>query len=111
MSDDLAIPRGSGSIHAHMECDDGPVRRPAMTAPLFCDVSLAARIDRAEARMCAEFARLVALSAPGSRVTTIPIAGGLAVYAGPGAPMNKVIGVGLGDHLDIYALEMIESEW
>lgn len=78
---------------------------------LFCDAALAARIDRAEARMCAEFARLVGARSPGARVIAMPLAGGLAVYAGPGAPMNKVIGLGLGDPLDAGALAEVEAEW
>jgi hypothetical protein len=82
-----------------------------MSARIFCAPPLAARIDRAEARMCAEFARLVASRSPGARVTTMPLAGGLAVYAGPGAPMNKVIGLGLGDVLEAGALAEVESEW
>ena len=82
-----------------------------MSAPPFCDPPLAARIDRAEARMCAEFAHLVGSRSPGARVTTMPLAGGLAVYAGPGAPMNKLIGVGLGDALDAGALAEVEAAW
>ncbi len=82
-----------------------------MSASIFCDPPLAAHIDRAEARMCAEFAHLVASRSPGARVTTMPLAGGLAVYAGPGAPMNKVIGLGLGDALDAGALSEVEAEW
>jgi ribosomal protein S18 acetylase RimI-like enzyme len=82
-----------------------------MSTRIFCDPPLAARIDRAEARMCAEFAHLVASRSPGARVTTMPLAGGLAVYAGPGAPMNKVIGLGLGDSLDAGALAEVEGEW
>jgi len=82
-----------------------------MSARIFCDPPMAARIDRAEARMCAEFAHLVGSRSPGARVTTMPLAGGLAVYAGPGAPMNKVIGVGLGDALDAGALAEVEAEW
>ena len=82
-----------------------------MSAPIFCDPPLAARIDRAEARMCAEFAHLVGSRSPGARVTTMPLAGGLAVYAGPGAPMNKVIGVGLGDPLEAGALAEVEAAW
>jgi ribosomal protein S18 acetylase RimI-like enzyme len=78
---------------------------------LFADVALAARIDRAEARMCAEFARLVAERAPDLQVAVTRIAGGLAVYAGPGAPMNKVIGLGLGDALDEASLAGVEAEW
>ena len=82
-----------------------------MSARIFCDPPMAARIDRAEARMCAEFANLVGSRSPGARVTTMPLAGGLAVYAGPGAPMNKVIGLGLGDALDASALAEVEAEW
>ena len=82
-----------------------------MSARIFCDPSMAARIDRAEARMCAEFANLVGSRSPGARVTTMPLAGGLAVYAGPGAPMNKVIGLGLGDALDASAMAEVEAEW
>ncbi len=82
-----------------------------MSARIFCDPPMAARIDRAEARMCAEFAHLVGSRSPGARVTTMPLAGGLAVYAGPGAPMNKLIGVGLGDALDAGALADVEAEW
>jgi ribosomal protein S18 acetylase RimI-like enzyme len=82
-----------------------------MSPALFADPALAARIDRAEARMCAEFARLVAERAPDSRVAVTPIAGGLAVYAGPGAPINKVIGLGLGDTLEESSLAAVEAEW
>jgi ribosomal protein S18 acetylase RimI-like enzyme len=82
-----------------------------MSDRIFCDPPLGARIDRAEARMCAEFAHLVGSRSPGARVTTKPLAGGLAVYAGPGAPMNKLIGIGLGDALDAGALAEVEAEW
>jgi ribosomal protein S18 acetylase RimI-like enzyme len=78
---------------------------------MFADVALAARIDRAEGRLCAAFARVAERARPGSRVLTLPLAGGLAVYAGPGAPMNKVIGLGLGDALDEGALAAVEAEW
>ena len=78
---------------------------------MFATQALAARIDRAEARMCAEFAGVAARARPDSRVLTQPLAGGLAVYSGPGAPMNKVIGLGLGDALEASALAEVEAEW
>jgi ribosomal protein S18 acetylase RimI-like enzyme len=78
---------------------------------MFAPPALAARIDRAEARMCAEFAHVAAGARPDSRVLVQTLAGGLAVYAGPGAPMNKVIGLGLGDPLDETALAAVEAEW
>jgi ribosomal protein S18 acetylase RimI-like enzyme len=80
-------------------------------ASLFGSPALAGRIDRAEARLCAEFADLVARRYPERRVLTVPLAGGLAVYAGPGAPMNKVIGIGLGQALTEDALARVEAEW
>jgi ribosomal protein S18 acetylase RimI-like enzyme len=94
-----------------MKLDSSEVPEGLMSATLFCDMPLAARIDRAEARMCAEFARLVGSRSPGARVSAMPLAGGLAVYAGPGAPMNKVIGLGLGDVLSAGALAEVEAEW
>jgi ribosomal protein S18 acetylase RimI-like enzyme len=61
--------------------------------------------------MCAEFADVAARARPASRVLVRPLAGGLAVYAGPGAPMNKVIGLGLGEPLEEAVLEDVEKEW
>ena len=80
-------------------------------ASLFGSLGLAGRIDRAEARLCAEFADLAARRHPERRVLTVPLAGGLAVYAGPGAPMNKVIGIGLGHALTEGALASVEAAW
>ena len=78
---------------------------------MFATPSLAARIDRAEARMCAQFSELAGRHRPTSGVTVMPLAGGLAIYAGPGAPMNKVIGLGLGDALEEPALAEVEAAW
>jgi ribosomal protein S18 acetylase RimI-like enzyme len=78
---------------------------------MFATPALAARIDRAEARLCAEFAQAADRARPGSGVVIRPLAGGLAVYAGPGVPMNKIIGLGLGEALEESALEHVESEW
>jgi ribosomal protein S18 acetylase RimI-like enzyme len=41
----------------------------------------------------------------------IPIAGGMAVYAGPAAPMNKLIGLGFDGPLDLSVLNEVEREW
>jgi GNAT superfamily N-acetyltransferase len=53
--------------------------------PLFCDTTLAARIERAEA----EF---MAACATGG--FAIPVGGGMATFAEPGSPFNKVAGLG-----------------
>jgi GNAT superfamily N-acetyltransferase len=78
---------------------------------MFADAALAARIDRAEARMCAQIADYIRVSNPTSTPFVLPISGGQAVYVGPSSPINKVIGLGLDTDLDVTALERIEREW
>jgi GNAT superfamily N-acetyltransferase len=78
---------------------------------MFADAALAARIDRAEGRMCAQVADSVRASNPASAPFVLPISGGEAVYVGPSSPLNKVIGVCLDRDLDIAALQRIEREW
>ena len=61
--------------------------------PLFCDTALAGRIERAEAQLitgCCEAAR----RRTGADGFAIPVAGGVASYAGEGSPYNKVAGLG-----------------
>jgi GNAT superfamily N-acetyltransferase len=78
---------------------------------MFADAALAARIDRAEARMCAEIAGLLPARKPESAPFVMPISGGQAIYAGPSSPMNKVIGLGFEGDLDVEALGRIERAW
>jgi GNAT superfamily N-acetyltransferase len=78
---------------------------------VFADAALAARIDRAEARMCAEIARFVGAQRPEARSTVMPISGGVASFVSPSSPINKVIGLALDASLDLEALEQIESTW
>jgi N-acetylglutamate synthase-like GNAT family acetyltransferase len=75
---------------------------------MFADSLLASRIDGAEARLCAGFARV---RPPESRPLVLPLSGGLAVYAGPASPINKVIGLGFDGPLDLTALAEVEREW
>ena len=78
---------------------------------MFADAALAARIDRAEARLSAGVADVVHARRPDYRTIVLPISGGLAVYASPNSPVNKVIGLGFDGPLDLDALEQIEREW
>jgi ribosomal protein S18 acetylase RimI-like enzyme len=78
---------------------------------MFADAALAARIDRAEGRMCAEIAASIRGAHPESAPLVLPISGGQAVFVGPASPVNKVIGLGLDTELDVAALERIEREW
>ncbi|WP_116100912.1 GNAT family N-acetyltransferase [Amycolatopsis thermalba] len=62
---------------------------------LFCDLPLAGRIERAEARRMAE-ATGVARGRPGSAAFVRPVAGGVATFAEAGSPLNKIAGLGFG---------------
>jgi GNAT superfamily N-acetyltransferase len=61
---------------------------------MFASAALAARIDRAEGNLCAGIARAVAALDPGVGSAVVGLGGGVAVFAGPGSPTNKMIGVG-----------------
>jgi len=78
---------------------------------MFADAALAARIDRAEARLCAGIANVVGERHPQRRSIVAAISGGLAVYVSRASPVNKVIGLALDTALDVEALERIECEW
>jgi ribosomal protein S18 acetylase RimI-like enzyme len=78
---------------------------------MFADALLAARIDRAEARLCAQFAESRRSEHPDLASLITPIDGGQAVYAGPASPINKVIGLGFDGPLDLDRLAEIERDW
>jgi GNAT superfamily N-acetyltransferase len=78
---------------------------------MFGDAALAARIDRAEANMCAEIAEFVRMTRPGAAPSVMPISGGLAVFVSPSSPVNKVIGLAIETPLDVQTLDRIEEEW
>jgi GNAT superfamily N-acetyltransferase len=78
---------------------------------MFADAALAARIDRAEARLCVDVANFVGARRPHVDSTVIRISGGFAVYVSPSSPVNKVIGLALDTALDMEALARIENEW
>ncbi|HEU0033943.1 MAG TPA: GNAT family N-acetyltransferase [Kofleriaceae bacterium] len=79
---------------------------------MFVDAALAARIDRVEAQMCTAIARTV--RDPDARMLVLDVGGGAAVFAGAGAPVNKLIGLGFAP-LDTTALaaalDEVEAAW
>jgi GNAT superfamily N-acetyltransferase len=77
--------------------------------PLFCDTALAARIERAEMRLLAEASRAAHRRRPEAQGFLIPIAGGVASYAEPHSPYNKVAGLGFAGVPDAGALDEIEE--
>jgi ketosteroid isomerase-like protein/GNAT superfamily N-acetyltransferase len=88
-----------------------PIRAPGMSAgrvPLFCDTALAGRIERAEVQLIAQSSEAARRRA-GMAGFVIPIAGGVASFAGEGSPYNKVAGLGFGGVPDRAALDEIEK--
>jgi GNAT superfamily N-acetyltransferase len=62
--------------------------------PLFCDIALAARIERADVDLIAKAGEASALRTGDPAAFATPIAGGVAVFAEEGSPFNKVAGLG-----------------
>lgn len=75
---------------------------------IFCDVELAARIERAEGAMLAGAAAAVARRIDG--VVARPICGGFAVFTEEGSPLNKVVGLGTSAPFDELSFLELEEE-
>src|SRR5262249_59642909 len=72
--------------------DDGRV--PPRGVSLFCDTALAARIERAEARLIARASDAARRRRGDAVGFVLPIAGGVARFAEADSPFNKVAGGG-----------------
>ncbi len=73
---------------------------------LFCGIELGRRIERAEAALIGS--AVAAAGRRGADGFALPLAGGVAAYAEPGAPFNKVVGLGFAGvptEADIGAVE------
>jgi GNAT superfamily N-acetyltransferase len=81
-----------------------------VTESLFCGVELAGRIERAEADLIASATNAARNQNPDGAFV-LPIAGGFACYAEPGAPFNKVVGLGFGGAPTDAALGEIEAAY
>jgi GNAT superfamily N-acetyltransferase len=94
-----------------MSAQGTPTRAPGMSAgraPLFCDAALAGRIERVEVQLIAQSSEAARRRA-GTAGFVIPVAGGVASFAGQGSPYNKVAGLGFGGVPDPAALDGIEK--
>jgi hypothetical protein len=74
---------------------------------MFCTPSLAARIDRVEGRLCASLAR--GASARDVVPQVIDVNGGVAIFAGPDSPTNKLVGAGFDGPVADTALGAAEA--
>jgi GNAT superfamily N-acetyltransferase len=75
---------------------------------LFCGAAMAERIERAEAQLVAQASRAAHRRRNDGRGFLIPIAGGVASFAEPDSPFNKVAGLGFGGVPAGGALDEIE---
>ena len=80
----------------------------ASRLPLFCDTALAGRIERVEAQLIAKASEAARRRRADGAGFVIPIAGGVASFAGEDSPFNKVAGLGFGGTPDAAALDEIE---
>ena len=80
----------------------------APRSPLFCDTALARRIERAETRLIADTSRATQ-ARTGTEGFLIPIAGGMASFAEPDSPFNKVVGLGFDGVPSPDELDAIEK--
>jgi GNAT superfamily N-acetyltransferase len=76
----------------------------------FAPPRLARRIEEAECRLLADAAETVRRRNPEAGVLVRPIGGGVAVFTSPGAPWNKLAGLGFGG-LDEGELAAVEREF
>jgi hypothetical protein len=79
--------------------------------PLFAGTDLAERIENAERTLISEAAAAAMRRNPGGSCFAVPLAGGVAVWAGEGSPLNKVAGLGFAGGVDEAGLEAVESAY
>lgn len=79
------------------------------SSPVFADLTLARRLEDAEAEGTADCARHMAARDPGCGASVEPIAGGLAISVGTGSPLNKCTGLGLHGPVTAADLDRIET--
>lgn len=78
---------------------------------MFCSADLAARIDCAEARMMIAIAHAAGARDAALQPFVVEVGQGAAIFAGPGSPTNKMIGIGFGEPLDPAVLDDLEARF
>lgn len=75
---------------------------------LFCDLALAARIERVEMQLIEAASKAAHRRRPEAKGFVIPLAGGVASFADDNSPFNKVAGLGFGGVPDAAELDQVE---
>lgn len=81
----------------------------AAVSILFCGTELGRRIEHAEAALIG--AAVGAARHRGTEGFALPVAGGLAAFAEPGAPFNKVVGLGFGGVPTMAEFDAVERAY
>jgi GNAT superfamily N-acetyltransferase len=76
---------------------------------MFCDTGLAKRLERVEAQLIAEASRASHRRRARDDGFVMPIVGGVATFAEPGSPFNKVAGLGFAGAPSSSDLDEIEQ--
>src|SRR5689334_18131849 len=76
----------------------------------FASRALASRIEQAECTLIRSAVSAV-LQRAGSEAFIEPIAGGLATYASPGSPLNKVVGLGFSTPVTSEDMDRVEARF
>ena len=76
--------------------------------PRFVDLALARRLEMAHAWRGVEYARAQQALHPDWQVAVEPVAGGYAIYVGPGSPVNRAVGLGLHGPVHTAELQQVE---
>jgi hypothetical protein len=76
---------------------------------MFADLDLARRLEAAEAAKYAAYARARMCVVPALNPAVLPLAGGVAVYAGEGSPYSRAVGLGLNGPVSQAEFEEMEA--
>jgi GNAT superfamily N-acetyltransferase len=80
-------------------------------ASLFCDLALAERVERVDAQLVAGASTAAHRRRDDGQGFLMPLAGGVASFAEPDSPFNKVAGLGFGGVPDPAALDEVERAY
>lgn len=78
---------------------------------MFVSTQLAAAIEAAETRLLLDVIAATQRRRPEAAAWSVPLAGGAACCAGPGSPLDKIVGLGFGGAPDAAALAAIEARY
>jgi GNAT superfamily N-acetyltransferase len=80
-----------------------------MTAKSFIDATLATRLEDAQAWRSVHYALAQGARQPEAQSTVFALAGGQLIFAAPGSPVNRAIGLGMAAPITVAEFDMLEE--